>query len=395
MQEIKNKIICGDSGEVLKDFDDNCIDSLVTDPPYGINFMAKKWDYDIPKKEFWAECLRVLKPGAHALIFGGTRTFHRLVVEIEDAGFEIRDTVVWHYAEGFPKNMDVSKQIDKQAGAKREVIGESNINVYKDNYSYSMANNFADKSKGYDKGKITVPVTEEAKKWDGWGTALKPATELICLCRKPISEKTIAANILKWGCGGINIDGSRINAKNRPLLKNKGGKSVKCYGNGLHGSKAIGKTDLGRWPANVIFDEHQAAELDRQSGERPVGEKGPHVQKNTERFNSCKISTSVNSQSTGKASRFFFISKPSKAEKNVLCENVEKANSHPTCKPIKLMKYLINMITQPSGIVLDPFLGSGTTAIAARELGFNFVGIEKDEDYVIIAKARLRQGYLF
>lgn len=370
--KFKNKIICGDSLEVLKDFDENCIDSMITDPPYGLAFMNKRWDYNVPKKELWAECLRVLKPGGHALIFGGTRTFHRLVVEIEDAGFEIRDTIVWHYAEGFPKNHNLG---------------------------------------------------------NGQGTALKPATELICLARKPISEKTIASNVLKWGCGGINIDKSRIKHNDDiPVFDIKDKDRFRKLREGLkerHNTvKRTGEfTNEGRWPANVIFDEKMAEELDRQSGNSKSGEiKDTHKCNDIDGYKPSKVygkyrSIKQNSpSSSGGASRFFFVAKPSKSEKNHGCENLEvkqttdgrkkdidnayqrgktlRNNFHPTVKPIMLMKYLVNMITPVGGIVLDPFIGSGTTAISAKELFLNYVGIEKDPDYVKIAESRLRQGYL-
>ena len=243
-------LLHGDCLEQMKTLEDNSVDSIVSDPPYGISFMAKKWDYDVPSVEVWKEAMRVLKPGGHALIACGTRTQHRMVVNIEDAGFEIRDVVSWIYGSGFPKSLNISKAIDKAAGAEREVVGMKDNKGRVKAEGWGMSDDKADN--------ITAPATDAAKQWDGWGTALKPSSEFFTLCRKPLSEKTIAANVLKWGTGGINIDACRVgtdeklgrlnqststfNAKNSsPLVDNSGGK--------------------GRFPANLILswdeDEYQ------------------------------------------------------------------------------------------------------------------------------------------
>ena len=208
-------ILHGDCLDRLKELGDNSVDACVTDPPYGLKFMGKKWDYEVPSVEMWTEVLRVLKPGGHLLSFGGTRTYHRMVVAIEDAGFEIRDQIQWIYATGFPKSHDVSKGIDKMHGAEREVIGSRKLTG---KARVLKGNNF---DGDYDGKELTTeyietaPATPDAIKWQGWGTSLKPSNEPICLARKPLSEKTVALNVLKWGTGAINIDASRIGTEKR------------------------------------------------------------------------------------------------------------------------------------------------------------------------------------
>lgn len=530
------KLINGDCLLVLKDLADNSIDSIVTDPPYGLKFMSKHWDCSVPSVEIWSECLRVLKPGGHLLAFFGTRTYHRGVINIEDAGFEIRDQIQWIYGSGFPKSQDISKAIDKQAGAQREIVKtiKKTPSAHSENMQEGWRRPWAeDHPKTMD---ITAPATDDAKKWQGWGTALKPAAEIICMAqkplpeylelaslalsvcqsqlfasaaknilklnqegpagalniaqwiagestltqeglseltvilqseseqtlnsniellwalilgetsllastfttstvtnlitdlkilrylvskithenmhlsdghglsadallvnnlfcafdlklnyiqkhsaqdhatslvakldsrtksepivvaRKPIEEKTIAANVLKHGTGGINIDSSRITP---------------------------GDQAPGRWPANILFDEEAANLL-------------------------------------GENQRFFYVAKSSKSERNKGCEGLSKValgvgderpsgrsmqrldqilsfgrnerkmeNYHPTVKPIKLMEYLIRLITPPNGTVLDPFMGSGSTGVAAIGLGFSFIGIEKEKEYMQIAESRM------
>jgi hypothetical protein len=248
------KLLHGDCLAQMKTLDDNSVDSIVSDPPYGISFMAKKWDYDVPSVEVWKEAMRVLKPGGHALIACGTRTQHRMVCNIEDAGFEIRDVVSWIYGSGFPKSLNISKAIDKAAGAEREVVGKS--------ARHGGGVEFASGCSGFntDVGCVTAPATEAAKQWDGWGTALKPACEFFTLARKPLSEKTVAANVLKWGTGGINIDGCRVEAEpNRPMTNgNKEGKNIGGSGNTIHfGIREKTTSNQGRFPANLIHDGSQ------------------------------------------------------------------------------------------------------------------------------------------
>ena len=348
-------LLHGDCLSVLKDFPDNSIDSIVTDPPYGLSFMGKKWDYDVPSVEIWKEVLRVLKPGGHVLSFGGTRTYHRMVVNMEDAGFEIRDQIQWLYGSGFPK-------------------------------SHNMPG--------------------------GLGTALKPANEPICLARKPISEKTVAANVLKHGTGGLNIDGARIGTE---MIQ--GGRSDASSFNVSIGEKP--PMHQGRWPANIILDEEAAAMLDEQTEGKLHG---AGKQREAELFRVSTGDSGINSKGkngtnfqrfgdTGGASRFFYVAKASKRERNrglegMPTKNVHRygpgigegidpnapskdKNFHPTVKPIKLMEYLIKLITPPNGVVLDPFMGSGSTGVAAKNLGFPFIGIEMNEEYVEIAKRRI------
>lgn len=623
-------IVCGDSFNVLKSHAENSVDSVVTDPPYGLAFMGKKWDYDVPSVELWREVLRVLKPGGHLLSFGGTRTYHRMVVNIEDAGFEIRDQLQWVYGSGFPKSQDISKAIDKQAGVEREVIATGPTR------SQGMTGgNFNGEGDGKPETRmVTAPATESAKQWQGWGTALKPANEPIVLARKPIEKGlTIAENVQKWGTGALNIDGSRIGTE---LVES--GRA----GRGECDSEAFGRKLMsteksfahGRWPANVLFDEFQepvmrlkgkldagirsaieefyagysilqdlqkedgdvsepqeskevlqsrvlrkgsiepswpesgqstfggiagenrknesvsqllgeeqqtlpglvheqrlqddkhfgatagraeafqahvpddkqdfvpgapgcdGAEVgpsiralggcssqewnkDRQSSSKPGDERHQSSQKGTlggvERSSetSCLVRESDVPQvwlryfessgftvrsgsaamldeqsgilksggkqnasysnendgaftpggkqtssfygSTGGASRFFYVAKASKRERNAGLEGMmptksqgarpnsadpsgkfpdhdhreRGGNNHPTVKPVRLMEYLVRMVTPPGGVVLDPFMGSGTTGVAAKNLGFQFIGIEREAEYAEIAKRRI------
>lgn len=354
-------LILGDSLEKLKELDDNSVDSCVCDPPYGLSFMAKKWDYDVPSTELWREVFRVLKPGGHVLAFGGTRTYHRLVVNIEDAGFEIRDQIQWLYGSGFPKSYNVSKGIDKHLGAEPTVIGKIKApastkrvgTMGRPDHSGSGWNETPD---------LTAPATDEAKQWDGWGTALKPANEPICLARKPLSEKTVAKNVLRWGVGGLNIDGCRVSMSEscKAEIRAKANKGEGAA-NSFQGIKSLQvkstkdkfsdlPLDKGRWPANVILDEDAAESLDAQVDDN--------------------------------VSRFFYVAKASKRERG-------EGNGHPTVKPIKLMSYLVKLVTPPGGTVLDPFMGSGTTGIAANNEGFEFIGIELEQEYYEISRQRI------
>jgi len=390
----------------LKDLDDNSIDSVVTDPPYGLSFMGKKWDYDVPSVDLWREVFRVLKPGGHVLSFGGTRTYHRMVVAIEDAGFEIRDQVQWLYGSGFPKSHDISKAIDKAAG-------ESRATEYKPNFK----NN--DYGKGMGGGEWNAPSeppkSADAKRWQGWGTALKPANEPICLARKPLEKGlTVAENVLKYGTGALNIDASRIGFANeadakagrseRPTTS----KGFQAYTEGEH--DALDRSDrshiTGRWPANIILDETAAEMLDAQSGESKSqgGGKKAGVKYGSimGKVSDKDIGSEGYYGDTGGASRFFYVAKASKKERNAGLERMQdgvvtgernnsaQANHHPTVKPIKLMEYLCRMITPPNGIILDPFMGSGSTGVAAVKLGYIFVGIEMSEEYFEIAEKRIK-----
>lgn len=410
----------GDCLEQMRLLPDNSVDSIVTDPPYGISFMGKKWDYDVPSKEVFSEMLRVLKPGGHALIACGTRTQHRMAVNIEDAGFEIRDVITWLYGSGFPKSMDISKAIDKQAGAEREVLGINPSSIgRKDNKG--KAAGFEGKYSEQENPRqsfLTAPATDAAKQWQGWGTALKPACEFWTLARKPLSEKTVAANVLKHGTGGINIDGCRI-----------GTQTIKTNGGDKFQGKVFGKYNTceesfhqGRWPANLILDEEGAKVLDEQvsktmkmhgAGNKKTRKAGDGKESNS-MFGIEAGAPTIHydhGEDSSKASRFFYVAKASKSERNQGLDHFPKkevhsygsgigegldpnapsvdSNFHPTVKPIKLMTYLCRLITPPNGIVLDPFMGSGSTGVAAAKEGFGFVGIEREEQYFEICKARI------
>ncbi len=558
-------VIHGDSLEVLKTLDANSVDAVVTDPPYGLSFMGKKWDYSVPSVELWREVFRVLKPGGHLLSFGGTRTYHRMVCGIEDAGFDIRDQVQWIYGSGFPKSLDVSKAIDKQAGAEREVIGRYEFPDGGNRIKDRTASERVGQLHGHKHTPITCPATDSAKQWQGWGTALKPANEPIVLARKPLSESTVAKNVLKWGTGCLNIDGTRIaGPKGVPgqLAKHRKGEESQgwCENQGEHAWKRGMKRDpvimeevmaKGRWPANVLFDERAAeilgepsrfffiarsdkfdilnkCELQKQSfsngkktdngaNNQNIGGFGSRqmdryllntisiIETATGSTINCQISNASTKTSTGTVtiesektingflaenvvgvsavsgtevlidlasgqqvpitgivsivlkptfrtgadktesittpicenteknnSRFFYVAKASKRERNAGLEFAElnasidgailneddsgnpntkgrkanpidcitqnkklhkSGNFHPTVKPIKLMEYLCKLITPPGGVILDPFMGSGSTGVAATKLGFKFIGIEREAEYVEIAKKRIDNEY--
>jgi len=356
----------------MQDMPENSIDSIVTDPPYELGFMGKTWDntgvaYNV---KVWKEALRVLKPGGHLLSFGGTRTYHRMACAIEDAGFEIRDQLQWVYGGGFPKSMDISKAIDKAKGALRTVIGQGKAGISSRAFqseSATTAGSYA----------LTVPKTPEAIQWDGWGTALKPANEPVVLARKPLSDKTIAANVLQWGTGGINIDDCRIG---RDTLCAHGGKTradSKIYGSGkgLPEVEKGSNAHIGRFPANLILDGEAGKALDRQTGILKSGSNSTRTKAGTflEHGGLGKagdVQTTYGDQ--GGAARFFYCAKASKAERG-------EGNTHPTVKPLALMQYLIRLITPPGGIVLDPFAGSGTTGVACVRENKKFYLIEKEE----------------
>ena len=372
---------------VMKEMPDNSVDSCVTDPPYGLRFMGKKWDYDVPSVDVWSEVYRVMKPGAFLLSFGGTRTYHRMVVNIEDAGFEIRDQIQWLYGSGFPKSLDISKAIDKGKGKEREVVGiredfkkkkASEVRRGTDNQrNYNERHDpgrggFCDPS---EVGNITAPATPEAIQWDGWGTALKPANEPICLARKPLSEKTVAANVLKWGTGGLNIDGCRVEYQKDDRLRHNEPSSEKEYGKHGNGflqqiNAKIGGTNLGRFPADVIHDGS-----DEVVGLFPDTKSGGSGKSNENKKgiwgNANRVGHEEILPNSGSAARFFYVAKASKAERG-------EGNTHPTVKPLKLMCYLCRLVTPPGGTVLDCYVGSGTTGVAAQIEGFDFIGIDKD-----------------
>lgn len=390
----------------MRGIPDDCIDSIVTDPPYELGFMGKKWDnsgiaYNV---NVWKHCLRVLKPGGYLLAFGGTRTYHRMVCAIEDAGFEIRDQIQWIYGSGFPKSMDISKQIDKKAGAERKVIGKREVS--KDYTRNGLRGDMLVLGNAKaTKINITEPATLKAQQWDGWGTALKPAHEPIVVARKPISEKNVVDNVLKWGTGGINVDGCRIelNGEKNPSIARynstpqKGNNGWEHKNRGGNFNEQTKKSmEQGRFPANLILDEEAGRLLDEQSGilksgaikkGQPAGTDWKSGDISHERNGGRKVQPKNISASVGGASRFFYCAKASKKERG-------EYNTHPTVKPLALMRYLVRLITPPGGIVLDPFTGSGTTLIASKLEGFFYLGIEREQQYCEIARKRVEQAQM-
>jgi site-specific DNA-methyltransferase (adenine-specific) len=364
----------GDCLEVMATMADNSVDAVVTDPPYGLSFMGKRWDYDVPSVEVWAECLRVLKPGGHLLAFAGTRTQHRMAVRIEDAGFEIRDMIAWVYGSGFPKSLDVSKAIDKAAGAEREVVG---IAGRSGSARACMAGDFAG-----GEYHATAPATSEAQQWQGWGTALKPAWEPVIVARKPLTG-TVAANVLKYGTGAINIDGCRVDGTPRTTHAdgNRQGTHPAPMDWGNRTEHAAPGAS-GRWPANLIHDGSD--EVVAGFPQTTSGDLTPYLNqsRNGHAGVNSEWKTVTRTGDSGSAARFFYCAKASKADRG-------EGNTHPTVKPTGLMRYLCRLVTPPGGIVLDPFMGSGSTGKAAILEGFQFIGIERDTEYLAIAEARI------
>jgi site-specific DNA-methyltransferase (adenine-specific) len=451
------KILEGDCVEVMRGLPDASVDAIVTDPPYGLEFMGKEWDsfkggagveetatsaggaaaYSSARvrygqgagtglafQEFclsWAqECLRVLKPGGHLLAFGGSRTYHRLAVAVEDAGFEVRDQMMWLYGSGFPKSLDVSKAIDK-ATVGVKVVGQGRAG--KTALGQSSSWNHTNEPHRFD---ITEPNSPDAKKWSGWGTALKPAHEPIVVARKPLVG-TVAENVLRFGTGALNVDGCRVGAERIQINRLE-----KWSGFGQEKRPDYeAKVSEGRWPANLILDEEAGRLLDEQSGTLTSG--ANPTRRSSDKFRDAygdfrgqEKCESHRGADAGGASRFFYCAKAGKAERNAgldglegkrigakgngmartcaTCgasvmdgcecadrtfENPVRPNHHPTVKPISLMAYLVRLVTPPNGTVLDPFLGSGTTGCAAALEGFDFIGIEREADYIAIAEARI------
>ena len=528
--------------DAMKEMKTNSVDSIVTDPPYGLAFMGKKWDYDVPSVAIWVEALRVLKPGGHLLAFAGSRTYHRMAINIEDAGFEIRDQIMWLYGSGFPKSLNISKSIDKKLGAEREMVRKPYSNqqmMMKDGQNERPWQNKA-KELGYHETMSNKPASPEAQQWDGWGTALKPAHEPIVLARKPI-EGTATDNVLEHGTGALNIDESRVNHDDPMIIRkdfesNTGDIFSRAKGD------AAGPAPEGRYPANVIHDgsdevkelmpessstktppsaedegstaryfkEAQFSEEEKATGHIPIvlarkpidgtvtenvlehgtgalnikeSRVGDIVQDTSKNGREAAVHKTTVFESglkkdfegeitvgrfpanvihdgseeilegfpdtqsgapgiknkgnegaayhaesrppgtpmtgfgdSGSAARFFYCAKASTAERNAGCEELEsqemgrnqssleggkmltgagnersnlKKNFHPTVKPIALMEYLCRLITPPEGTILDPFMGSGTTGIAALRLGFEFIGLELSAEYVEIASHRI------
>ena len=411
----------GDCREVMATLDAESVDAVVCDPPYGLSFMGKGWDHGVPGEEFWTEALRVAKPGAHLLAFGGTRTYHRLACAIEDAGWEIRDCVMWVYGSGFPKSHDVSKAIDKAAGAER---GRSTVRSKSVSTCYAQ-----DEWTRLNAGTVldAEAITPESRQWSGWGTALKPAWEPIIVARKPLVG-TVAENVLTHGTGGINVDGCRVAsddgnaaAKRRETAKRTGNCPSRPgeYGDG---HAVVSRTtperymeerpgeQFGRWPANLIHDGSEEV-VGLFPGNRPSN--GRRVASSVNGF-AMKAQPEIETGygDSGSAARFFYCAKASKADRDEGCEGLADSklgvwggeeddlsdgkkrvhsakNHHPTVKPTALMRYLCRLVTPPGGVVLAPFTGSGSTGKAAVCEGFDFVGIEREAEYVEIARARI------
>jgi site-specific DNA-methyltransferase (adenine-specific) len=404
------QILHGNNLDVLPTLPDNSIDSIVTDPPYELGFMGKKWDssgiaYSV---ELWQQCLRVLKPGGHLLSFGGTRTYHRVAVAIEDAGFELRDSIAWLYGSGFPKSLDVSKAIDKQSGYDGEVIGTEVIDI-----GMQGGSMHAGRETKLAERQIKT-LSPEAQQWQGWGTALKPAFEPVIVGRKPI-EGTVANNVLKWGTGGLNIDGSRIGTET--ISTHNAPKGSFAGGEPDRGSDTSSyKEHTGRWPANIILDPYTAELLDEQSGQSGTTTTKTGQYENKSDFG-WGGQINIRHPDSGGASRFFYVAKASKRDRNEGLDDLDaqrhsdreladgvggdnprnrtnqaKQNFHPTVKPTSLMEYLIKLVTPPNGTVLDPFTGSGSTGKAAILQGFDFIGIEMTEEYLPIIEGRLKHA---
>lgn len=363
----------GDCRDALRELADASIDSVVTDPPYALvsiqkrfgkpgsaaakhgadglyarasaGFMGKQWDTGEVAfaVEFWAEVLRVLKPGGHVVAFSGTRTYHRMAVAIEDAGFEIRDQLAWAYGSGFPKSHDVSKGIDKAAGAKREVVGKGQSG--KTGHKAGLAG-----TSGEHGHIITAPATDAARQWQGWGTALKPSWEPICLARKPLCG-TVAANVLEHGTGALNIDRCRVGDSGCPatIAGDRRNTTVHAFGDGLGAQGGtIATIDAGRWPANIVHD-----------GSPKVTSAFPYG-----------------------SARFFYSAKADAEDR--------MGSKHPTVKPVDLMQWLCRMVTPPGGLLLDPFAGSGSTGEAAMRDGMRAILCEREPDYQADIKERIR-----
>lgn len=409
----------GDCLAIMPTLAADSVDAIVSDPPYGLAFMGKAWDHGVPGVEFWKEALRVAKPGAHLLAFGGTRTFHRLACAIEDAGWEIRDTIMWVYGSGFPKSHDVSKAIDKAAGADREremrftaTIKGGALHAGKENGN----------GRSWNSVQSNLPATDAARQWQGWGTALKPAWEPIIVARKPF-DGTVAQNVLAHGTGAINVDWCRVECEGKPMFTNGVDRERLRSSYDTGGSNRTGEMSTqGRWPANLIHDgsdevtagfPQTGASKESMRGEKTsAGTHAGWARESHKGFDSVR----GHNDSGGSAARFFYVAKASKADRDEGCEGIPerdgghyaqdewsrqnmgntpdakrepRRNHHPTVKPTSLMRYLCRLVTPPGGAVLDPFMGSGSTGKAAVLEGFGFIGIELDAQYIEIARARI------
>lgn len=391
--------------ETMSKMADNSMDSIVTDPPYGLKFMGKKWDYEVPSVEIWKECLRVLKPGGYLLAFAGTRTQHRMCCNIEDAGFEIRDMIAWIYGSGFPKSHNIGKAVDKLQGNNRESNGIRKHPTLKDT---SKIEEQANASHGSNSWKREWELTKGNSKYEGWGTALKPALEPITVARKPLSEKTVAANVLKWGTGGINIDGCRVDTftdgEFEKLKSRADTPRNDITGGSFHTGNdkepiivESGMNRQGRFPANLVHDGSQMVldlfpDSKGQQGAVRGTEKSRIGDENTVTYGKYnEVIPHPKRNDSGSAARFFYCAKASKTDREEgLNSNGERLNNHPTVKPTKLMQYLVRLVTPAGGTCYDPYTGSGSTGKACKLEGFGFIGSEMGESYCEIANIRIK-----
>lgn len=387
-----NVVHTGDCFDILADLPAESVHAVVTDPPYGLAFMGRDWDDFSPKEyqqwcEQWAdEIKRVLKPGGHLLAFSGNRTHHRLFTGVEDAGFEIRDTLTWHYGSGFPKASDISKTIDKRADADREVVGTKGDQRANVPSSEKRAERV--KQAPRTPTEITEPATNAAKQWDGFKTGLKPATEYVVMARKPFTGATVDC-VLQHGTGALNIDECRIDSARGEADNWSSGipdDEKHSYGDNRPPGRDEPHTE-GRYPSNVIFDETEAERLDRIMGELSGGARTPQTStgRNTSDAGTNNDPDERIQLESGGPSRYFYTSKASKAERT---EDGSIANAHPTVKPTDLMEWLVKLVTAEGQVVLDPFAGSGTTLKAAKGVGRKFVGIEKQPQWADVARVR-------
>ena len=420
------KLINADCIEAMKAMPDNSVDSIVTDPPYELGFMGKRWDASgiAFNVEVWREALRVIKPGGHLIAFSGSRTYHRMAVAIEDAGFEIRDQIMWVYGSGFPKSHNIAKAIQKADGV--EPVG------FKENENAAFYGTGSGGQYNPTPRQLFMPPTEGvAAEWDGWGTALKPAHEPMVLARKALIG-TVANNVLTHGTGGLNIDGSRVSSgdsfegmkgfASMKLNARRNGETeeewkIRCE-SGPEQQESLRKLqELGRWPANFIHDgsdEVVALFPDTKSGFLNQASVKADDRIYGGGFGNGKTNPRTFEANSGSAARFFYCAKASKRDRNEGLDGFEakrdhdgrkdggvggdnprnrtnnaKLNHHPTVKPTTLMQYLVRLVTPPNGTVLDPFMGSGSTGKACAYEGFDFIGIDQSAEYVAIAQARI------
>jgi len=421
---MKNKIIHGDCREEMKKLESNSIDAIVTDPPAGISFMGKEWDNKgslISFQDFicesFTEAIRVLKPGGHCIVWAIPRTSHHTAMGLERAGFEVRDVLIHLFGSGFPKSHNIGKKIDEIQGNERELIEvkhKANISVPGSNEGWKRPSHYNDDGSP----KTRLEITKGNSEWEGWGTNLKPASEHWVLCRKPLSEKNVALNVLKHGTGGINIDACRIGSEIHKVNVNDFSNiHSNKYGSGAKIKTLSYREQQGRFPSNVILSEEAGKMLDEQSG-ISNGEIGRVGRKSAGEYDNTSfkvgVVTKTGIKDKGGASRFFYCAKPSRAERNIGLEyskipeklipinephnskdleeryKMTSKNFHPTCKSIALMQYLIKLVTREGALVLDPFGGSGTTMIACLKLNRKCILIEKELEYIEIAKARIK-----